>query len=61
MSNSSAGGIMEINATWTRMKGYVELLNGFDYGTQAVRMISAGTSAPLSSDGKEGSVYFQIG
>jgi hypothetical protein len=61
MSNSPAGGIMEINATWTRMKGYVELLNGFAYGTQAVRMISAGTSAPLSSDGKEGSVYFQIG
>lgn len=61
MSNSSAGGIMEINATWTRMKGYVELLNGFDYGTQAVRMISAGTSAPDGSMGKEGSLYFQIG
>ena len=61
MSNSSAGGIMEINATWTRMKGYVELLNGFDYTTQAVRMISAGTSIPAPSMGKEGSVYFQIG
>ena len=61
MSNSSAGGIIEINATWTRMKGYVELLNGFAYGTQAVRMISAGTLAPTSDIGKEGSVYFQIG
>jgi hypothetical protein len=61
MSNSSSGGIMELNATWTRVKGYLELLNGFDYGTQAVRMISAGTSAPTSSIGKEGSVYFQIG
>jgi len=61
MSNSSAGGIIEINATWTRMKGYVELLNGYDYTTQAVRMISAGTLAPDSGMGKEGSVYFQIG
>lgn len=61
MSNSSAGGIIEINATWTRMKGYVEILNGFAYGTQAVRMISAGTLAPDSGMGKEGSVYFQIG
>ena len=61
MSNSSAGGIIEINATWTRIKGYVELLNGYAYGTQAVRMISAGITAPDSGMGKEGSVYFQIG
>ena len=61
MSNSPAGGIMEISATWTRMKGYVELLNGFDYGTQAVRMISAGTATPAGTMGKEGSIYFQIG
>jgi hypothetical protein len=61
MSNSSAGGIIEISSTWTRVKGYLELLNGFDYGTQAVRMISAGTAVPAGSMGKEGSVYFQIG
>ena len=42
-------------------KEYLELLNGFDYTTQAVRMISAGTAAPDSGMGKEGSVYFQIG
>jgi hypothetical protein len=61
MSNSPSGGVMEINATWTRMRGYVELLNGFDYLTQAVRMISAGTATPSSTMGKEGSIYFQIG
>jgi hypothetical protein len=61
MSNTFGGGVIEISATWTRLRGYLELLNGFDYTTQAVRMISAGTAAPSSSIGKEGSVYFQIG
>ena len=61
MSNTSGGGVIEISATWTRLRGYLELLNGFDYTTQAVRMISAGPSAPGSTIGKEGSIYFQIG
>jgi len=61
LSNTYGGGVIEVNATWTRLRGYLELLNGFDYTTQAVRMISAGTLAPAAGDGKEGSVYFQIG
>ena len=61
MSNTAGGGVIEISAVWTRLRGYLELLNGFDYTTQAVRMISAGTAAPDSGMGKEGSVYFQIG